>query len=310
MEGADAEEFGGVAFAPVAQLVGEDGFDFGDGGLFDQGVVDDDLLLPGQTREVGVAVRASLAAVDDVEFCERELEALGQGFHLLLEGPGLEGGEFIEERYDEDGIDSYRGELDDKSKSPEPEEELIAGLLDDFEEGRAERDAEGEAERLAFEQVRDVEGEGLFVEAEFLLEDEVIVVAEGDTKECLNKAVREGEEERVRDFAAKAVRDEGAGQPGARHGPEARVYVVHDDEVVLDLAEESRNEVELCFCATVGLGFIVGLLVDLMLELFRDGFALEDLVLAVGKVGLECELANGEGEDERLPSGRLVSRLS
>lgn len=44
-----------------------------------------------------------------------------------------------------------------------------------------------------------------------------------------------------------------------------------------------------------------------MLELFGDGLALEDLVLAVGEVRFEGKFTDGKGEDERFPSGRDVS---
>ena len=74
-----------MAHFPVAEFVREDGFDFFDFGFLDESVVDDNFLLPGQAGEVGVAVRAALAAVDDVELVQRELELLGERLDALLE---------------------------------------------------------------------------------------------------------------------------------------------------------------------------------------------------------------------------------
>ena len=67
------------------------------------------------------------------------------------------------------------------------------------------------------------------------------------------------------------------------------------------MADDSADEAELRFRAAVSLGFVIGRLVDFVLELGGDSAALEDLVLAVGEVGFEAEFADGEGEDERFP---------
>jgi hypothetical protein len=42
-------------------------------------------------------------------------------------------------------------------------------------------------------------------------------------------------------------------------------------------------------------------LVDFLLELLRNGLALEDLVLAVLEVSLHSVFTDGEGDDEGLP---------
>ena len=55
-----------VAEAPVAELVRQDSDDLLGLALLDQGIINDDMLLPGQAEEVGIAVRAALAAVNDV----------------------------------------------------------------------------------------------------------------------------------------------------------------------------------------------------------------------------------------------------
>lgn len=172
------QERGGVSHLPVPQLVREDSLNLRNRRLLDQRVVNDDLLLPGQAGEVGVAVRAPLTPIDDLQLRERELETLRQPFDFVFERAGLEGREFVEQGHDEYGVDRYGTELDEEREEPDPEEELLACYLDYFEEGCAQGYSEGEREGLAFGEVREPEGEGLFVEAEGFFEDEVVVVAE------------------------------------------------------------------------------------------------------------------------------------
>ena len=107
MRAADRQQLRRVPHAPVTELVREDGLDFLCLALVDEGVVDDDLLLPGQAGEVGVAVGAALAAVDDVEGGEGEVEAGGEGFDARFEVAGGEGGEGVEEGDYEEGVEGY-----------------------------------------------------------------------------------------------------------------------------------------------------------------------------------------------------------
>jgi len=84
----------------VTELVGEDGLDLGGGRLLEKSVVEDNLLGPRQAVEVGVRVGRALAAVNDVEVLEGELELGGEGLdagaHLALG----DGRELVEEGLD------------------------------------------------------------------------------------------------------------------------------------------------------------------------------------------------------------------
>ena len=67
------------------------------------------------------------------------------------------------------------------------------------------------------------------------------------------------------------------------------------------MAEEAGEEPEARLGAAVGLGLVKGFLVDFCRQ---SGGALgpaEDEVLAVGEVGLEEVLGDGEGDDEFFP---------
>lgn len=119
-----------------------------------------------------------LAAIDDLEFAKWELQPLGERFDAIFQLARFERREFVEERDNQNWVDCDGAELDNECESPEVEEELIAGLLDDLEERGAERYTEGERQRLAFDEVGEEEGKGLLVEPIFLLEHEVVVVAE------------------------------------------------------------------------------------------------------------------------------------
>lgn len=63
----DAKETRCVAELPVTEFVGKNGNDFIGLRLFNQGVVNDNVLLPRQTVEIGIRVRASFASINDKE---------------------------------------------------------------------------------------------------------------------------------------------------------------------------------------------------------------------------------------------------
>lgn len=135
----NAKETSGVAKTPVTKLVSQDSRDFLLLALLDQGIVDDNVLLPGETKEVGVAVCAALAAVDDEQFVERELELLGQAFDIVLELALLERRKLVEQRENGDWVDGNHEDLETSDKDPEVEEELVSSLLNDAEETGQDR---------------------------------------------------------------------------------------------------------------------------------------------------------------------------
>lgn len=96
MELTDRQQLRCVRHAPVAQLVCQNCFHLFLGALFQEGVVDDNLLLPWEAGEVGIAVGASLAAIDNLEFAEWELELACQCIDTSLECSLLEWLEFVE----------------------------------------------------------------------------------------------------------------------------------------------------------------------------------------------------------------------
>lgn len=170
------KQLGRVSHLPVTQLVGKHGLNLLGVRLLDQRVVDDNLLLPWQASEVGIAVGAALAAVNDLQFREREVEALGKSFDSVFERTGLERGKLVEQRNNDDGVDSNSEELDTESEQPEIVEELVTSLLNDLQESPAKRDTKGQRECLSLEQVGHPQADSLLVEAELLFEDEVVVV--------------------------------------------------------------------------------------------------------------------------------------
>lgn len=85
-----------MAQTPVAKFMAQDRHDLLGLALLDQSVIDDDMLLPRQAEEVGVGVRAALAAVNDKHFVQRELESLREGLHFGFQLALLEGREFVE----------------------------------------------------------------------------------------------------------------------------------------------------------------------------------------------------------------------
>ena len=143
--------------------------------LLNERVVDDDVLLPRQAKEIRVAVSATLAPVDDVQLVQRELQALRQRLGALLELALVEGGQLVEQRQDGDRIDGDHEYLQTGGEDPEVEEKLVARALDDSEEPGEDRGREDEGEQVGLDEVGDEQLGRLLVEAVFLLEDEGVI---------------------------------------------------------------------------------------------------------------------------------------
>ena len=188
----DGEVLLGVAHLPVAELMSKHGDDLLLLGLIDEGVVEDDFLAhAGEAGEVRVGVGAALGAVDDLQLRKGEVEFSSKGFDSAAERPFGKGGEFVEDWDDDRGVDGDGEDLDDEHEEVDVVEELVAGLLDDGEEGRAEGEANDDAERLGFEEVGHPQLERLLVEAEFLFKHKVVVVVEGEAYHGGREAVDE-----------------------------------------------------------------------------------------------------------------------
>lgn len=161
----------------MAELVGQNSDNLLRLALLDQGIIDDDVLLPRQTEEVGIAVSAALATIDDVQLVQRKLQPLGQVLNALLQLAGLQGRELVEERKDGDGIDGNHEDLESSPEQPQVVEKLISGLLNDGQECGQNRRSEDESQQVRLDDIGHEELGGLLVEAELFLQHERMVDA-------------------------------------------------------------------------------------------------------------------------------------
>lgn len=161
----------------MAELVGKHSDNLLPLALLNQSVVDDDVLLPGQTKEVGIAVGAALAAVDDVQLMERELELLGEVLDIGLELALLQRGKLVEQRKDGDRVDGDHKDLQTGAKQEEVVEELATSLLDDGQETRQDRGSQDNGQQIALDHIRHKQLGGLLVEAEFLFQNKGLIDA-------------------------------------------------------------------------------------------------------------------------------------
>lgn len=189
----NAEQTGSVAQAPVAQLVGQNSGDFLRVALLNQSVVDNDVLLPGHAKEVGIAVCASLAAVNDEQLSQGEFELGREPFNLSLQITGFQRSKFVEQGRDDNGPYSDHENLKTSTEHPEVVEELLAGLLDDREEGSQNRRGQDNSQAHGLDLVRNVELRGLLVETELLLQHECMVNRGRGRNELVNYG--EGQDE-------------------------------------------------------------------------------------------------------------------
>lgn len=296
----DAEEASRVTQLPVTKLMGKDSDDLLALALLNQGIVDDNVLLPGETKEVGVGVGAALAAVNDVELVQGELEAGSESLDTGLELAILEGRQLVEQRQDSDRVDGDHEDLETSSEGPKVVEELVASLLNDSEETGEDRGCEDKGQELRLEQVGNEELGSLFVEAKLFFEDEGMVNRRGQAENLADNHEGQDEDNGVTDFTSEAFGSESE-QEVTRPGPELRKDVEVDEGDVLKLAVETVDNAELGLGAAVGLGLVEDLLGDLLGENGGGTRLLENAILAEGEEGLEEVLADREAHDEALP---------
>ena len=100
----------------MAELVRENRDNLLGFAFLNEGVVDDDVLLPWEAKEVGVAVGTSLASINNVELLEREVETRSQSLDAGFECARIQRGELVEQRQNGDGVDSDHENLKGSSE--------------------------------------------------------------------------------------------------------------------------------------------------------------------------------------------------
>jgi len=246
----NTEELGGVAQAPVTKFVAQNGDNLLGLALLKQGIVDDNVLLPWQTVEVGVAVSAALATVDNVELRERELQLLSQVLDTGLDVTRFQGRKLVEQGQDNDGIDGDSEDLNEDTEEPQVVEERVASSLNDLENSADDGSSEDNSEHLTLEHIRNPETECLLVETKLLLKHEGVVVRSRQREDRRQNVETEDEDQSLTDFALEATR-EVARQYQATDTPELGEHITVDESDILDLTVETRDETELRLSATV-----------------------------------------------------------
>lgn len=144
--------------------------------LLDQSIVDDNVLLPWQTVEVGIAVGTALAPVNDMQLGEREFESLGQVLDTSLEFTGLKGRKLVEQRQNRNRVDSNGEDLEEDTEEPEVVVERAVKLLHDLKNGTDNGSSQNNSKHLTLEHIRNPKLSRLLVETELLLEHKRVVV--------------------------------------------------------------------------------------------------------------------------------------
>ena len=171
----DREKAGSVTKRPVTELMSKNCDDFLRLGLFNQGIVDNNVLLPRKTEEVSIAVGAALASVNNVKLREWELELLSKCLNGGLELSIWQRRECIEQRQDGAWVDGNHEDLKSGTKSPQVEKELVASLLNDLEESGENWWGKDPGEHLRLGHVRGEDLGSLLVKTELLLKNKSAV---------------------------------------------------------------------------------------------------------------------------------------
>lgn len=172
----DTEELGGVAETPVSKFMTQHSDNLLRFTLLKQSIIDDDMLLPRETVEIGVGVGTALAAVDNMQLGKRELQLFGKLLNASLNFTGLKRGQLVEQRKDDNWVDSNRENLEENTEEPQVVEERVASQLNNLEHGTDNGSSKNHAQHLTLEHVRDPEFECLLIETELLLKHEGLIV--------------------------------------------------------------------------------------------------------------------------------------
>lgn len=195
-----------MAQAPVTKFVTQNSDNFFRLTLLNQGVVDDNVLLPGQSKEVGVAVSTALATVNDIQFLQGEFQLAGKVLDTSLEFTGLQRRQLVEQWQNRNRIDRNGKDLDENTKQPEVVEERVTGFLDNLEHCTDNRGSQDNAQHLTLEHVRQPELQRLLVKPELLLENERAVVRDRQRQERANNIEPEDKHQRLDDFTLEPSR--------------------------------------------------------------------------------------------------------
>lgn len=187
----------------MSQFVRQNGSHFFGLALLNQGIVDYNVLLPWQTKEIGVAVRASFAPVDNIQLGEGKLELRSQCLDRRLEFASFQWGELVEQRCDEDGPNSDHEHLETSAEEPQVVEKLLARLLDNGEEGSEDWRGQNNSKAEGLDSIRNEELRGLFVEAELLFEHKSVIYRGWQRQDLVDEGECQYEENRVRDFTGE-----------------------------------------------------------------------------------------------------------
>lgn len=219
-------------------------------GLLNQSIVDDNVLLPWQTIEVGIAVGTALAAVNDMELGEREVESLSQVLDTGLEFAGLKRRELVEQRQNRNGVDSNGEDLEEDTEEPEVVVEGGVKLLNNLKNGSDNRSTQNNSEHLPLEHIRNPELDRLLVETELLLKHKRVVVRDGQREDSAYNVETEEEYQCLTNFALEPT-GEIPSQHQTAEAPDLGEDIAVDESKVLDLTVKTRDEAELGLCATV-----------------------------------------------------------
>ena len=193
----NAEQLSSMRQAPMAKFVTKHCFDLFRLTLFDERVVNNDVLLPWQAEEVSIAVCASFAAVDGEEVGEREVEFLRKLLDSVSKLSWFEGRQLVEQRLDEDGVDRDTEYLHGDCEHPEVIEELCACRLDDLEKAGKNWCTKCDHQTLRFEHIHEEETLRLLVEAELLFKNKSAIVRRWQRQDLRNEVECKEEQDRV-----------------------------------------------------------------------------------------------------------------
>jgi hypothetical protein len=320
----------------VSQFVSQNRNNLIDTAFLDQGIVNDNVLAPGQSIEIGVTVRTPLRAVDDVEVLQREVELGGQRFDFGLQLAVLQGRKLVEKRKNRNRIDSDHESLHSQNEQPDVVEEVVAKVANDLQESCENRATENSDQNLGFDGVHDElpsceptvheyqidtthQFLRLLVEPKLLLQYKVLVVRERKADEIAGHGEDDKEDNRLRNLAAEPsrciFRDNRAGNI-----PELGKNIEMDDCDIGDLTVERADETEFGLCATICLSLasitapvstyryrraylrlVIDLLTDHSFKSFRHFGLTELLVLSGGEPCLEKILRDTKADNDRLP---------
>ena len=146
-------------------------------------------------------MRWPFGTFDHKQFVQRELNRRGQFFDLLSQVSFRQRSVLVKQWGNEFRINDHHKQHEYENEGPQVENEILTSPVDDFDDGRHQRQHDGLTDNEFLDLIFDVKSGRLLVESVFLFQDEGVVDGKRESHDGVEDVENAHEEKRTDDFA-------------------------------------------------------------------------------------------------------------